>query len=76
MSRLSHSLDDRFIDGNAVSLTRGPPFTTRKIPGTDFCLRLSRPRGHCAAGSIRPIEKFSDIGNRTRYLPASSIVPQ
>jgi hypothetical protein len=28
------------------------------------------PQRHSAAGRIRPIEKFSDIGNRTRDLPA------
>jgi hypothetical protein len=35
------------------------------------------PQGHSAAGSIRSIEKSNDlIGNRTRDLPACSIVPQ
>jgi hypothetical protein len=56
---------------------RRPPFTPRKIPGTHFRQRLSRPQGHSAAGRIRSIEKSSDlIGNRTRDLPACSIVPQ
>jgi hypothetical protein len=53
------------------------PFTPREIPGTHFCYRLSRPQGHSSAGRIRPIRKSNDlIGNRTRYLPACSIVPQ
>jgi hypothetical protein len=33
--------------------------------------------GHTATGRIRSIEKSNDLmGNRTRYLPAYSIVPQ
>jgi hypothetical protein len=39
-------------------------------------LRLSRPQDHSAAGRIRSIEKSNDLmGNRTRGLPACSIVP-
>jgi hypothetical protein len=52
------------------------PLPPRMIPGTHFCYRLSRPQGHSAAGRIRSIEKSNDIGNRTRDLPACSIVPQ
>jgi hypothetical protein len=38
MSRLPHFLDNRLTDGGkVVSLTRRPPITPRKIPGTDFC---------------------------------------
>jgi hypothetical protein len=48
--RGSHS---RLTDGGKfVSLTRRPPFTPRKIPGTHFYYRLSRPQGHSAAGSL------------------------
>jgi hypothetical protein len=37
-SRLPHFLDNRHTDGGeVVSLTRRPPFTARKIPGTHFC---------------------------------------
>jgi hypothetical protein len=37
-SRLPHFLDNRLTDGGeVVSLTRRPPFTPRKIPGTHFC---------------------------------------
>jgi hypothetical protein len=54
-----------------------PPFAPRKIPGAYFCYRLSRRQGHIAVGRIRAIEKSNDlIGNRTRDLPAFSIVPQ
>jgi hypothetical protein len=77
-SRFPHFLDNRLTDdGEVVSLTRRPPFTARKIPGTHFCSRLSRPQGHSAAGRIRSIEKSHDlIGNRTRDLLACCIVPQ
>jgi hypothetical protein len=72
------SLDSRFTDGaEIVSLTRRQPFTPRKISGIHFCLRLSRPQGHSAAGMVRSIEKYNDhIGYRTSDLPACSIVPQ
>jgi hypothetical protein len=37
-SRLQHFLDKRLTDGGEViSLTRQPPFTPRKIPGTHLC---------------------------------------
>jgi hypothetical protein len=37
-SRLPYFLDNRLSDGGeVVSLTRQPPFTPRKIPGTHFC---------------------------------------
>jgi hypothetical protein len=36
-SRLQHFLDNRLTDGSeVVTLTRRPPFTSRKIPGTHF----------------------------------------
>jgi hypothetical protein len=38
MSRLPYFLDSRLTDGDEVAnLTRWPPFTLRKIPGTLFC---------------------------------------
>jgi hypothetical protein len=30
-------LDNLLTDGGEISLTRRPPFTPRKIPGTHFC---------------------------------------
>jgi hypothetical protein len=33
----SHFLDNRLTDDSEVSLTRRPPFTPRKIPGSQFC---------------------------------------
>jgi hypothetical protein len=52
-------LDNRLINGGeVVKLTRQPPFTTRKFPGTHFCYRLSRPQGHSAAVRIRQIENI------------------
>jgi hypothetical protein len=78
MLRIPHFLDNRLTDGGeAVSLTRQPHFTPRKIPGIHFCHRLSQPQGHSAAGRIRSIEEPNDlIGNETHDLPACSIVPQ
>jgi hypothetical protein len=72
------SLDNRLTDGGeVVSPTRRPPFAPGKIPGTHFCLRLSRPQGHSEAGSIIPIEKSDDLfRNWTRNLTACSILPQ
>jgi hypothetical protein len=77
-SRLPHFLDNQLTDyGEVVSLTRLPPITPRKIPGTHFCQRLSQPQGHTAARWIRSIEKSNGlIRNRIRDLPACSIAPQ
>ena len=47
------------------------------IPGTHFCLRVSRPQDHSAAGMIMSINNSNDaIENRTRALPACSAVPR
>jgi hypothetical protein len=38
MLRLPHFLDNGLTDGGeAVGLTRRPPFTPRRISGTNFC---------------------------------------
>jgi hypothetical protein len=38
MSVLPHFVDNRLTDGGEViNLTRRPPFTPMKIPGTHFC---------------------------------------
>jgi hypothetical protein len=58
------------------ALRAGRPSPPRNIPGTHLRWRLSRPEGHSAAGRIRSTEKSNDlIGNRTRDLPACSLVP-
>jgi hypothetical protein len=59
--------DIRLIDGGKVvgPLPR-PLFTPRKIPGSHFCLRMSRPQGHSAARSIRYIEKIHLIRDSNR----------
>jgi hypothetical protein len=68
-SRLPHFLDNWLTDGG--------DFIPRKIPGTHFCQRLSRPQGNSTAGRFRSIEKSNDlIGNQTRTLLACTIVPQ
>jgi hypothetical protein len=52
-------------------------FTPRNIPGTHFCYRLSQPQGHSAAGRIMSMKNsINTIGNRSRDLPACSVVPQ
>jgi hypothetical protein len=58
------------------ALRAGRPLPPRKIHGTHFCHRLSRPQGHSAAGRIRSIGKIHLIATRNRDLPACSIVPQ
>jgi hypothetical protein len=61
---------------SALRAGRPLPSSPRKIPGTHFCYRLSVPQDHSGAGSIRSIEEFSDLGIRTRDLPARSIMSQ
>jgi hypothetical protein len=54
-----------------------PPLPSGNIPGTHFCWRLGRHRGHSAAGRIMSMKNSSDtIGNRSRDLPVCSSVPQ
>ena len=54
-----------------------PPLLPGNIPGTHLYYRLSQPQGHNAAGRIMSVKNSSDtIGNRTRELPAGSVVPQ
>jgi hypothetical protein len=48
----------------------------RTLPAGRFLVLIS-VRGLSVAGRIRSIEKYNElIGNRTRDLPACSIVPQ
>jgi len=47
------------------------------IPGTHFCLRLSRPQYHSGARRIMSMKISNDtMGNRTRDIPACSALPQ
>jgi hypothetical protein len=59
------------------ALRAGHPLPPKKIPGTHFSYRMSRPHDHSAAWWIRSIEKSSDlIGKRTRDFPGCSVVPR
>jgi hypothetical protein len=54
--------DIRLTDGGkVVSPTRRPLFTPRKIPGTYFRSKLSRPQGHSAAGMIKLKKSTSSV---------------
>jgi hypothetical protein len=72
MLRIPHCLDNRLADGGGVvRITRWPRITSRKIYGTHFCYKPSRPKQHNVAGRIRPTEISNDrIENGTRDLPA------
>jgi hypothetical protein len=60
---------------SALGASRSSP--PRNIPGTHFCQRLSRHRGHSAVEKIRSTEKSNDlIGTWIHDLPACSTVPQ
>ena len=59
------------------AIRTGRLYPPGNIPGTHFCLRLSQPQGHSAAGKIMSMKNPNDTnGNRTRDLPACSAVPQ
>jgi hypothetical protein len=59
--------------GKVVSPKHRPPLPPENIPGTNFCSRLSRPKGHSAAGRIISIKHSIDtIGNRSLDLPVWS----
>jgi hypothetical protein len=78
-SRLPHFLDNQPTDGGAdVSLTRQPAaLYLQEDSWYSFLLEAEWTPGHSGAGRIRSNEKSKDlIGNRTRDLPACSIVPQ
>jgi hypothetical protein len=64
-------------DGKVVSPTHRPPLPPGNIPDTHFCLRLSQPQGHSAAGGIMSMKNSNEtIGNRFRDLAVCSAVPQ
>jgi hypothetical protein len=47
-------------DDKVVSLKHRPPLPPGNTPGTHFCYRLSRPRGHSAIGRIRSMKNSND----------------
>jgi hypothetical protein len=78
LSRLPSFLDNLLTDdGEVVSLVRRPPFTPKQISDTHLFQRLSWPHGHSTVRRNMPIGESNElIGNRIRYLPAYTIVPQ
>jgi hypothetical protein len=61
------SLESLLTDGGEfVSLTHRPPLNPKKIPGTHFCWRLSRPQGHSAAGWI---SQFKNLMTSSKIEP-------
>jgi hypothetical protein len=79
MSRLPHFLDNRLTDGGeVVSLMRRTLFTPQKDSRYSFLLEAeSTPRAIVRLEGLGQLKKFSDlIGNRSRDLPACSVLPQ
>jgi hypothetical protein len=70
-SRIPHFLYNRLTDGSeVVGLTRLPPLTPMKIPGTHFCCIVCPVQGHSAAGRVRSIEKSSNLIEKgSREIP-------
>ena len=63
--------------GKIVRPRHRPPLPLGNIPSTHFCKRLSRPKGHNAAGWIMSMKTSNEnIGTRTRDLSSCSAVPQ
>ena len=59
--------------GKIVSLTHPPPLPPGNSPGTHFCWRLIRPKGHSAIGRIVSMKNSNEtIWNRTNDLPICS----
>jgi hypothetical protein len=63
----------RLPDFKTIGTWRWSPLPPGNIPGTHFCLRISQPQGHSAAGRINSNET---IENRSRDLPVCRTVPQ
>jgi len=62
--------------GKVVSPTHRRLLPRKKYSGSYFCLRLSWPRGHSAAGRFMSMKNCNNtIGNRTRDFPACSAMP-
>jgi hypothetical protein len=68
-------LDNQHMKRARLSALRnGHIDPSEDIPGTHFCYRLNRPRGHNAAGKKTFMK--NPTGNRTHDLPACSAEPQ
>jgi hypothetical protein len=65
-------------EGSKVaSPTHRPPLSPENISCTHFCYRLSRPKGHSAAGMTVSMKISNEtLGNRTRDLTVYREVPQ
>jgi hypothetical protein len=76
-SRFPHFIFSRLKNGNDVSLTRQPLFTSRKIPDTHFCWMLSRPQGLSAAGGKLRNQTTSGIepATPTCLVPQATALP-
>jgi hypothetical protein len=73
----------RFLDSRLVKVVRlsvirtGGFYPPGNIPGIHFCYLMSRTKAHSAVGRIMSMKYSNDtIDNRTRGLPAFSVVPQ
>jgi hypothetical protein len=54
-------------------LSSGHSFLPRKVPGTQFCYKLSETQGYTEAGTIRSIENSNyDMEKQTHAMPAYS----
>jgi hypothetical protein len=51
--------------GKVVGLTHRPPLPPGNTPGTHFCYRLSRPKGHSKAGRSRSLKNSNDTNGCT-----------
>jgi hypothetical protein len=66
MSRIPHFLDNRLTDGGEVVSVGYSTFTPRKIPGTQFCYKLSQPQGLNTAEEIKK-KKLHGLSPRANY---------
>ena len=75
--RLSEFVENQHMKLPRLSAVRtGHLYPPGNIPGTHFCWRMSRFQGHNTAGRIMSMVNPTDpIGNRTRDLPACSLLP-